>query len=446
MLCYALHAPAAGRADQRPGRERRPVCEAGAGRVRSDQSPRTGVTGDVVVGTDPTDAGRPVDDRRLHGAHQRSRRHRQDRPASTAAPARFAIKVEERPERRRDRPSSSATTSSAAAGMAGTRPVDHHPVADGHPGQGRPQRSSTGLATVTVNVDDAGRHRRPPKADSYRWLIGEDSPGFGGPIRDMWDPTCHGNAGKTTDTQYPLHGRQTNGGVHSQLGRAEPRLRPDRGRRHPTTGRPSLPSGYTKGTAPSTGAPSRSTRFRRPTSPITRMRSSSPARTSSASSSTALQVRAPTSTTRRLDPDDHGGRLRQVRRRLPPRSSSARSRCSATSSRCSTRTRPARCCDGKAPWRSTAFIEGDLRGNGIPSDWDSSQLAGRPTATVVSPALEFASDDAAAPATRAARQHWRGPTVRRPTRVSCNGAAGDFSSVDGLISPTIIGGCGRRPG
>lgn len=53
--------------------------------------------------------------------------------------------------------------------------------------------------------------------DSKRWLIGEDSPGFGGPIRDMWDPTCHGNAGKTTDTQYHCTADDA-GGVHSNSG------------------------------------------------------------------------------------------------------------------------------------------------------------------------------------------------------------------------------------
>ena len=51
--------------------------------------------------------------------------------------------------------------------------------------------------------------------DSYRWLIGEDAPI--GAIRDMWTPTCLGNPGKVSDTQYSCDASD-NGGVHINSG------------------------------------------------------------------------------------------------------------------------------------------------------------------------------------------------------------------------------------
>lgn len=56
------------------------------------------------------------------------------------------------------------------------------------------------------------------KTDSKRWLIGEDSPAFGGAIRDMFDPTCHANPGKVSDTLHYQCGDADNGGVHNNSG------------------------------------------------------------------------------------------------------------------------------------------------------------------------------------------------------------------------------------
>jgi Zn-dependent metalloprotease len=62
------------------------------------------------------------------------------------------------------------------------------------------------------------RRNAPAVTDnSYRWLMGEDATGFGGAIRDMWTPTCHGDPGKVTDTQYVCT-TGDNGGVHSNSG------------------------------------------------------------------------------------------------------------------------------------------------------------------------------------------------------------------------------------
>lgn len=57
----------------------------------------------------------------------------------------------------------------------------------------------------------------PSADDSVRWLMGEDTSGFGGAIRDMWNPTCYGDPGKVSDVQY--HCATTdNGGVHINSG------------------------------------------------------------------------------------------------------------------------------------------------------------------------------------------------------------------------------------
>ncbi len=55
--------------------------------------------------------------------------------------------------------------------------------------------------------------------NSIRWLMGEEStaPGLIGALRDMWNPTCFGNAGKVSDAQYTCS-TADNGGVHSNSG------------------------------------------------------------------------------------------------------------------------------------------------------------------------------------------------------------------------------------
>ncbi|WP_221439471.1 M4 family metallopeptidase [Roseateles oligotrophus] len=65
----------------------------------------------------------------------------------------------------------------------------------------------------------ASLQRGPGSDNSVRWLMGEDSAGFGGAIRDMYNPTCYGNPGKVSDSQYacgPISSDQ--GGVHSNSG------------------------------------------------------------------------------------------------------------------------------------------------------------------------------------------------------------------------------------
>jgi Zn-dependent metalloprotease len=58
--------------------------------------------------------------------------------------------------------------------------------------------------------------------NSVRWLMGEDSTGFGGAIRDMYNPTCYGQPAKVNDRQYLCAAVADNttdqGGVHVNSG------------------------------------------------------------------------------------------------------------------------------------------------------------------------------------------------------------------------------------
>ena len=59
----------------------------------------------------------------------------------------------------------------------------------------------------------------PSSDDSYRWLVGEDSTGFGGAIRDMWRPQCYGDPGHVLDAaNYICNGNIDRGGVHINSG------------------------------------------------------------------------------------------------------------------------------------------------------------------------------------------------------------------------------------
>lgn len=59
----------------------------------------------------------------------------------------------------------------------------------------------------------------PDSTDSsLRWLAGEDSSGFGGAIRDMWNPNCYGDPGKVTDTVQYFCSTNDQGGVHTNSG------------------------------------------------------------------------------------------------------------------------------------------------------------------------------------------------------------------------------------
>ena len=117
-----------------------------------------------------------------------------------------------------------AKAAGAAAVIIGNR--DESPVGFSDPDTTLPVTVSIGLSdresiksalaggqTVNITVEDAGGQR----FDSFRWLVSEKSDAFGGPIRDMWAPNCHGDPGKVSDVQYSCS-TDDQGGVHSNSG------------------------------------------------------------------------------------------------------------------------------------------------------------------------------------------------------------------------------------
>ena len=76
------------------------------------------------------------------------------------------------------------------------------------------------LIVNTLDNEPVGvtmRDSREAPEDNFRWLVGEDSDAFGGAIRDMWTPTCHGDPGRVSDAQYHCS-TDDGGGVHSNSG------------------------------------------------------------------------------------------------------------------------------------------------------------------------------------------------------------------------------------
>lgn len=58
---------------------------------------------------------------------------------------------------------------------------------------------------------------RSNESPAVRWLVGEDSAGFGGAIRDMWQPSCAGHP-DTANHPFQTCSPTDNGGVHSGSG------------------------------------------------------------------------------------------------------------------------------------------------------------------------------------------------------------------------------------
>ncbi len=88
--------------------------------------------------------------------------------------------------------------------------------------------SIAGIASVQVTHEDGATIKAGLPADAtiflgegtdntYRWLSGEDDPGFGGAIRDMWNPNCFGDPARVTPGFYTCS-TADGGGVHTNSG------------------------------------------------------------------------------------------------------------------------------------------------------------------------------------------------------------------------------------
>ncbi len=71
-------------------------------------------------------------------------------------------------------------------------------------------KAEAAMGTVNVTLRDIS-------TSDVRWLVGEDSSGFGGAIRDMWHPSCGGDPDRANDPLQTCNPGD-NGGVHSGSG------------------------------------------------------------------------------------------------------------------------------------------------------------------------------------------------------------------------------------
>lgn len=101
----------------------------------------------------------------------------------------------------------------AAPGMSGVDATVTIPSLSLSQADAAQVRTTAATSTVTASLVRGGNG----SDNSVRWLIGEDSTAFGGAIRDMYNPTCYGNPGKVTDSQYACAATD-NGGVHGNSG------------------------------------------------------------------------------------------------------------------------------------------------------------------------------------------------------------------------------------
>lgn len=182
-------------------------CEAGSASF-GPQLDGTGVSGDVVLGTDgsgtSTDACEPLTNAGAISGHVAL----VDR--GTCA---FTIKVKNAQAAGATGVLVADNVEATPAGMSGVDATITIPSVRIRLSDGNLIKSELPNGPVNVTMKDASGDR----ADSYRWLMGEDSSAFGGAIRDMWAPTCHGDPGKVSDAEYYC-ATDDGGGVHSNSG------------------------------------------------------------------------------------------------------------------------------------------------------------------------------------------------------------------------------------
>ena len=183
-------------------------CEAGAASF-GPQLNGTGVTGDVVIGTDDNAGdGSATNACTAITADVTGKVALVDRGTCG-----FAIKVKNAQDAGAKAVLVGDNVEATPSGMAGTDPSITIPSVRIRLSDRNIIAGALTSGPVNVTMKDASGDRE----DSYRWLQGEDSTAFGGAIRDLWRPTCYGDPGKVSDVQYYC-APDDGGGVHSNSG------------------------------------------------------------------------------------------------------------------------------------------------------------------------------------------------------------------------------------
>ena len=187
------------------------ICEAGPASFGPELT-TAGLSGDVVVGTDDTTApGASTTDActaLTNGAAVTGKIALVDRGSCG-----FTIKVKNAQDAGAIGVLVADNVESTPAGMSGVDDTIVIPSVRIRLSDGNSIKSALGTERVSVNM----RQDESSRQDSFRWLMGEKSDGFGGAIRDMWSPTCYGDPGKVSDAQYYC-ATDDGGGVHSNSG------------------------------------------------------------------------------------------------------------------------------------------------------------------------------------------------------------------------------------
>ncbi|CUS03507.2 Thermolysin metallopeptidase [Candidatus Promineifilum breve] len=172
-----------------------------------------GLTGNVVVGVDPADGAGPTTTDACspltNAAAVAGKVALVDRGTCS-----FTIKVKNAQNAGATGVIVADNVAQPVAGMSGTDATITIPSLRVTLATGNLIKGQLPTPGVNASLKLAGGN---PAEASYRWLMGEDSTAFGGNIRDMWDPTCKGDPGKVSDTEYWC-ATGDGGGVHTNSG------------------------------------------------------------------------------------------------------------------------------------------------------------------------------------------------------------------------------------
>ncbi len=192
------------------------TCEAGPASF-GPQLTATGVTGDVALAVDD---GQPAPDGTPSTSTSDACTALTNGPAISGKVAlvdrgacAFTIKVKNAQNAGAIAVLVADNVEATPAGMSGVDPSITIPSVRIRLSDGNLIKAELPNGPVNVTLKDATGARH----DSYRWLMAEDSSAFGGAIRDMWSPTCHGDPGKVSDAEYYC-ATDDGGGVHSNSG------------------------------------------------------------------------------------------------------------------------------------------------------------------------------------------------------------------------------------